>query len=985
MPTTVNLLHSQRKRPDMDSFLKIVADDLYEKLHGHLERLTIVFPNKRASLFFLQSLHERLREKPMWAPQFTTLDDLFAERSALTLADPLLLVCKLHQCFLQASQRTLTLDKFYSWGNMMINDFDDIDNNLIDAEKLFQNLSDLDALTDFSFLSEDQVKAIQRLFSSFDPNDLSTLKKHFLQFWNILLPVYHDFQAALRHERLAYRGMLRRDVIDALPRQTLKETRTYAFVGFNVLSQTERKLCEYFREHADTFFYWDYDIAYLNDHQSEAARFIRQDIAHFGSALPDSHPCYDNLSRLASIDCISSSTEEAQAHFAAEWLRNVAPTAPWTDTAVVLADESLLTSLTHTLPSEMPVNVTMGFPLQQTVVAGWVRMLLDLQRQGFSSARRLRGNVAMQVLRHPYTARLGGQERDQLLCQLERQPQPYPTTDTLGRNDFLREVFSPQRDNESLLTWLLHLLNQLGVSYSNATPFGREGLAAESVFSAYTLASRLHELTQTGLLDVQPETLMRLLLQLIADRAIPFHGEPAEGVQVMGMLETRNLDFRHVLLLSASEGNLPRNERQPSFIPYNLREAYGLTTVEQRTSLSAYYFYRLLQRAEHATVVYNATADGQHSGEPSRFVSQILLDASPTLHLPIRRKTLVTPNEPSAPRTLIVPKNAEMVQKLRDRGLLSPSALNVYIDCPLHFYYQYIEGLRAADDMDEEVGSDVFGTIFHNVMEKIYSRIFPLGQPIAAEQLLALAANAKLLTNLVDQHFATDYFHTDPSRTTQLRFNGDQRLKREVIIRLVRTQLRYDATICPLTILATEYPCHGSRIDRIDRATVNGHEQLRVVDYKTSTSPQTPPAEIERLFDTNQFNRAYHVFQIFYYALLLTDADIPQDTPTVEKSTAEEAHEKLPFIDFHAEPLAPALMYTACSFKGGTAGEALLKMNRQPITDFSKQLSEEFRERIHRLLEEIYDSSIPFGQTPNTQHCTYCPFIDICRRALPTD
>lgn len=969
----------------MDSFLKIVADDLYEKMQGHFERLTIVFPNKRASLFFLQSLHERLKEKPMWAPRFTTLDDLFAERSPLTLADPLRLVCELYQCFVRASQRTITLDKFYSWGIMMLNDFDDIDNNLIDAAKLFRNLSDLDELTDFSFLSEAQVKAIQQLFSSFDPDDLSTLKKHFLQFWSILLTVYDNFRAALRSERLAYRGMLRRDVIDALPGQPQEEARTYAFVGFNVLSQTERKLCRHFRDCAETFFYWDYDIAYLNDHQSEAARFIRQDIDLFGSALPDSHPCYDNLSRLASIDCVSASTEEAQAHFAAEWMRNVASTAPWTETAVVLADEGLLTSLTHTLPGEMPVNVTMGFPLQQTVVAGWVRMLLDLQRQGFSSARRLRGKTAMQVLRHPYTARLGGQERDQLLSQFGQQPQPYPSTDTLGRNDFLRELFTRQRDNLSLLSWLLRLLNQLGVSYHSVAPVGREGLAAESVFSAYTLVSRLHELTQAGLLAVQPETLMRLLLQLIADRAIPFHGEPAEGVQVMGMLETRNLDFRHVLLLSASEGNLPRNERQPSFIPYNLREAYGLTTVEQRTSLSAYYFYRLLQRAEHVTVVYNATADGQHSGEPSRFVNQILLDASPTLHLPIRRMTLVAPNKPSAPRALTVQKNTDMVQQLRARGLLSPSALNIYIDCPLHFYYQYIEELRAADDMDEEVGSDVFGTIFHDVMEQIYSRIFPLGQPIAAEQLLALAANDKQLAALVDQHFATDYFHADPSHTTLLHYNGDQRLKREVIIRLVRTQLRYDATICPLTILATEYPCHGSRIDRIDRATVEGREQLRVVDYKTSTTPQSPPAEMDRLFDTNQDNRAYHVFQIFYYSLLLTDENVPQETPAEGKGEAKEACDALPTIDFHTEQLAPALMYPACAFKDGKATTPLLKMDHQPITDFRNHVSEEFRRRVHRLLEEIYDPSRPFVQTPNTQHCTYCPFIDICRRPLPAD
>lgn len=983
----------------MESFLKIVAHDLYQKLHGHFEQLTLVFPNKRAGLFFQQALTDLPTEQPLWLPRFTTLTDLFAERSSLTQADTLLLICRLYQSFLRISHRTLSLDKFYSWGTMMLNDFDDVDNNLIDATRLFQNLSDLNDLTDFSFLSEDQVRAIQKLFSSFDPDNLSPLKRQFLQFWNILLPIYEDFRTSLLQDHIAYAGMLRRQVIQQLQQTTIQEDthRVYAFIGFNVLSQTERKLMQHLRDHTDTYFYWDYDVAYLHDHQSEAAHFIRQDIQHFGSALPSSHPCYDHLSQPKDIRCIAAPTEEAQVHYAATRLREVAPTAPWTETAIVLANEGLLTALTHTLPDHMPINVTMGFPLQQTVVTGWIRLLLNLQHAGFSDARHLRGAIVMQVLRHPYTARLCGAEHATLIQQLRQNPQPYPNISTLALNDTLRLIFSRQTTNADLLHYLLTLLQQLGVTYADTTTESLEALAAESVFSTYTLISRLLQFTQTGLLDVQPETLMRLLLQMISDRKIPFHSEPAEGIQVMGMLETRNLDFQHVILLSLNEGNLPQNEHQPSFIPYNLREAYGLTTREQRTSMAAYYFYRLLQRAQTITILYNNTADGQHTGEVSRFVNQLLLDTCPTLHLPILRQTLTAVSIPSPTQQITVPKTHSMVAQLRQRGLLSPSALNVYINCPLHFYYQYIENLRETDEQSEEVGSDVFGNIFHHVMEQIYKQVFPLRHTLQSQEILTLANNNTLLGHLVNQAFATEYFHTNPTHADQLRFNGDQYLKREVIIRLIRNQLRYDANLCPLTILDVEYNCYGSRIDRIDLATIGGQKQLRVVDYKTSAKAQTMPKEIDKLFNSNTKSRAYHVFQIFYYSLLLTNEDFHKqyakpdatskpsavNTPSATSQSSKQSVINEPAIDFHAQPLAPTLMYAECAFKDGKPVSPLLRYDRQDITDFSAQISEEFQAELQRLLQEIYNPDVPFTQTTNTEHCTYCPFINICHQPLP--
>lgn len=984
----------------MDSFIKLVAEDLHHKLDGHFERLTVVFPNKRASLFFRQALEGHLQDRPMWLPRFTTLNDLFAERSALTQADQLMLVCQLYQSFLKVSGRTLSLDKFYSWGCMMLSDFDDIDNNLIDASKLFQNLSDLNALTDFSFLTKQQVEAIRQLFSGFDPLNLSALKTHFLQFWNVLLPVYEDFRQALQAKGLAYGGMLRRDVIEQLPQLPAPSpTRVYAFVGFNILTLTERRLCQHLRDHADTFFYWDYDNAYMDDSMNEAAHFIRQNIEMFGSAFPASNPCYNNLTVPKEITCVAVPTDEAQAHYVTGWLNTHVPLAPPTETAVVLADERLLAPLTHTIPDNVPVNVTMGFPLSQTVVASWLRLLLGMQQYGFADARHLRGSVALRVLRHPYTQRVGGEEATEMLRKLQQTPIPYPAIASLG-GGALGQLFCQKRQNSDLLQWLLTLLEQLGATYADTTrnqraalkmgmpqeltgeaydrrkeAMGREGLAAESVFSAYTMVSRLLDLSQTGLLVVQPASLMRLVLQMVNDRAIPYHGEPAEGVQVMGMLETRNLDFQNVILLSMDEANLPKNERQPSFIPYSLREAYGLTTVEHRTSMAAYYFYRLIQRARHITVMYNSTADGLHAGEPSRFIYQLMLGVTPSLPIKVKRLMLTAANTPSEPRGITIAKTADMVDRLKDMAPLSPSALNTYIDCPLRFYYQYIERLRTTDYTDEEVGADVFGTIFHAVMERIYQEIFPLRTTIQSEQLLTLSANSQLLGQMVDQAFALEYFHTAPEHAAQLRFNGDQRLKREVILRFVRNQLRYDATLCPLTVLDVEYKCHHSRIDRIDRVTIDGKPQLRVVDYKTGTRPQTMPKDLCELFCNDVNERAYHVFQILYYAHLLTDADECLSAPDSSPDQGGET------IDFTAEPLAPFLMYPAKAFSEGKAALPYLKQDKECITDYcGQEVSSEFKKLLNELRQELLNPDVPFTQAENASHCNYCPFVDICHR-----
>ncbi len=976
------------------TFLQTVAKDLYERLDGHFEQLTIIFPNKRARLFFNQALAAHLTH-PIWSPHFTTISDLFQQYSPLTLADPILLICRLYTIYSRITGRDDTLDRFYSWGEMMLNDFDDVDNNLVSADKLFRNIEDLNQLTSFDYLSEQQEKAIRQFFQNFHSGSKTGLKEKFLSIWNVLLPIYQEFRQTLRADGYAYEGMLKRDVVEHADTRlcSVNSSQIYAFVGFNVLNETEKHLLTQLKERAQTLFYWDFDESYLQqENLTEAGRFIRQDIHQFGNALPLDADCYRQLHRSKQITYISAPTENAQAHYAAHWMEEVTKTdTPLNQNAVVLCDESLLLSVLHALPSSHTLNVTMGFPLQQTPVSSLINALLHLQLHGFYDDTTCRHAHASAVLRHPLTDRLSSGLSGQLIREMKQKHTLFPTTNFLGRNTTLRLIFTRQTNNNELLSYLSDIVRLLGQTYRQATASPppetssdtEMPLHIESVFCAFTLLSRLRTIHDSGLLQVNAATLARLIHQLIQAKTIPFHGEPAVGLQIMGLLETRNLDFRNVILLSANEGNLPRSDHQSSFIPYNLRDAYGMTTVEKRNSLYAYYFYRLLQRADNITLAYNNNADTPAKGEMSRFMRQLLIDTTIPAARAIRMLTLTSSQASQTPPVLSASKSPAVMQRLHQlydwtdgltHSRLSPSALNTYLDCPLQFYFHYVTRLTAEDDITEEVGNDIFGSIFHYCMEQIYSRILPTGHEIQSQTLYALSQNADTIGALVDEGFNVEYFKIDgPQKNRSPHYNGQQQLNRSVLMLYVQNQLLHDSQLCPLTVHAVEDKSHslnldistpdgpvnvrlGGIIDRIDTVTVGTQRLHRIVDYKTSTVAQTSDT-IDKLFAPTVPKRPYHILQAFYYAYIYSHT--------------------------HTTPVAPALMYVKLT--RSQAPQPAIRLGQTTVTDFhDPAVHDTFHEQLVRLITSIFTPSLPFTQTTNTSHCTYCDFAHICgRTSLP--
>ena len=959
----------------MESFLKLVAADLYKHTKGNLAHTAVVFPNKRAGLFFNEYLAQE-SDSPIWSPAYVSISELFRSLSPWEVGDPVKLVCELYKIFRRETQSTETLDDFYFWGEMLISDFDDADKNKVDTDKLFSNLQDLrNIMDDYTFIDDEQEEAIRQFFQNFSIERRTALKERFISLWNVLGNIYKGFRESLASQNIAYEGMMYRHVIEHLDVDKLPYEK-YVFVGFNVLNKVEHTLFTQLKDAGKAVFYWDYDEFYMKENRQavthEAGEFIRRNLRDFPSPL--SGELFKNLSKPKEVHYIASSTENAQARYLPQWIRNNLTT-PEKETAVVLCNEALLQPVLHSLPAEIKhVNITMGFPLSQTPVYSFLIALLELHTHGFNfKSGRYTFQSVVTLLKHPYTRQLTGQA-ELLEKELTRNNRFYPLPGELGKDEFLTRLFTPLSGNLNLCIRLSETLQQVAGIYQ-ANTSGTEDTDAfnqlyrESLFKAYTTINRFRTLIEEDELTVQSETFRRLLVKVLSATNIPFHGEPAIGMQVMGVLETRNLDFRHLVLLSVNEGQLPKSGGDSSFIPYNLRKAFGMTTIEHKIAVYAYYFYRLLQRAERITLMYNTSSDGLNRGEWSRFMLQFLIEWP---H-PITRQFLEAGQSPQGTSPITVEKTPDVMRRMQSlfdvranpKAKFSPSALNYYLDCPLKFYYRYVAGLSAPDEVSAEIDSATFGSIFHYAAEHIYKDLTTHGKVINKEALETLLRNEVKLQDYVDTAFKKLFFNVPQNEKPE--YNGVQLINSAVIARYLKQLLQNDLRYAPFTFIASEMEVDepidiqtpkgviksriGGIIDRMD----SKDGTLRIVDYKTGGDTDTPP-HVESLFIPDK-KRSNYVFQTFLYAAIMC-----RKQPTMK--------------------IAPALLYIHRAATETYSPVIQMGEPRKPkeaVEDFSKY-EKEYRERLQRLLEEIFNPEKSFTQTEIIEKCTYCDFKALCKR-----
>ena len=975
------------------SFLRLVAQNLYENFGEKLSDFVMIFPNKRAGKFFNEYLYE-VFQRPFKAPECCTISDLVKQSSDAVIADELELIYLLYTVFIKHAfpetpheiiEAEEPFDKFYSWGQILLSDFDDVDKNLADPQKLFRNIDDYKSIDHlFDFLSDEQRRFLERFFNGVRKNNPGDLQQRFISVWNILFAVYEEFNQQLSLRKKAYEGILYRNAVAQLKNGNYKAfpKEKYVFIGFNVLNNAEKVLFDSLKHHNQAVFYWDYDLHYTqNDHQ-EAGIFMKENLQNFPSPLNDS-TLFDNFRRNdRCVRIISTSGKTIQTRFLTEALTAIAntyPNARQRDVAVVLCDENILQPVLHGLPatfgnSETKVNITMGYPFRETTLCSLIDTWKTYHLNGIRNGK-CRLKYLEPLLLNPCWQSVFP-ESERCVRELKKQNNHYPLWEQLPAS--FRYLLKECVSGKDLLNSLFELMAAIADTMQDNP---------EVLFRAYKTTQRLQDFIESESLNLSPNLAARTIDSVLRSVIVPLEGDPIEGLQIMGILETRNLDFDHLILLSVNEGVLPKKNADSSFIPFSFRRAYNLTTPERKIAVFAYYFLRLLQRCQSVTFVYDSSSSETGTGEMSRFLQQLRIETSWN----ITYKNLFPPLE-LPERPLFRPKRDAFVsqclkkyttEKGDENHKLSPSALNAYIDCPFRFYLRYLLEIKAETETSEDMTALDFGTAFHMAAELLYREITnqPLDKTwnaahthtITKETLapyLPLKGdenrpNEKVML-LIKQALNYTCFHKDDPAllNAPLSLNARQELNLHVLSEYLTRLVKKDFDYAPFDIVNIEYavsevfPLNGNHpwsvrlggtIDRIDLKD----GVLRIVDYK-SGGMATNISNIDALFESPD-NRYSYGFQILFYAWLI--------------------HRNPQLIPCHFDSITTAIIYV--NRLSQIAEDDLVKITDKNHNSFEK-IMVRFEENMQDCLNELFSFNPEFPAYPDNQICTYCDYAGLC-------
>lgn len=980
----------------MSTFLEEVSKTILAKHESDLARLTVVFPNRRAGLFFQENLARQVK-KTGWAPQIITFEDFVTELSGLRTPDHLTLLFQLYQIFINKSNSDETFDHFYFWGDLLIRDFDEIDKALVKTYDLFANLKDLKELdANYDYLTEEQRSAITRFWRNFQHGQSTSSKEQFLRFWIILQQVYDTFTDFLQKRGWAYEGLMLRHIAEQIDVRSLEPSyQQVIFVGLHALAPAEDKLVRYFVKDEHAEIYWDTDAYYINHPQHEAGTYFRRYQRH--SVLKDTLlnplPQHYRSGTPRSIQAVGATLHVGQAKYAGNLLKQLSqqPGFVLEKTAVVLPDENLLFPLLHSLPPEIEkVNVTMGYPIRSTALYSLIEHALTLQEEKRYNAATERYEYhhsrVLALLRHPYLLHLYPGLNQALTQDIEQRNQVYVSTHQLKLHPLYELVFRPVTEAEATFDYLIQLLQRIHRSAEEkadesdqlAVPL----LEQELVYQLFVQVNRLKALAQEHKFTLTSQLFVRIFRQMMSGLRLPFTGEPVRGLQVMGVLETRNLDFDNVIILSFNEGVYPKSEAVNTFIPGNLRRGFGLPTVEEQDSLYAYTFYRLLHQAKQVHLLYNTEDGVNQRGEMSRFLYQLIYESEAnedgSFQFPDRqgdfrvtRQTLSTPVQAIPPQPITIKKNDDVLVRLHrytrqpnrpPQRSLTPSALNTYLDCRLKFYYKYVVDLKEPEVVQEEVDPAVFGNLLHRAMELVYQSVVSEEErTITAEMIETL--KKQQLASAVREAFREHYGKS----SEEFQLEGRNLIAHDIVLKMARRILEMDKDYAPFSIISLER--EGGRgyfreigvegeagkpttvslrgiIDRIDRKD----KVIRVLDYKTGRDEKRA-SSIESLFDRDDKQRNKAAFQALFYALLY------------QPHSNEE------------ERITPGLINAKDLF--ATDFDARIRIDKDMVNDYAPW-DQEFQASLNTLLKELFDPTTPFTQTTDLRKCSLCPYAKLC-------
>ena len=952
----------------MKPFLKQVADHYYSL--GDISDRCFIFPNRRSMVFFRKYLSEAvvsdIDASPFLAPEMLTINDFFALASGLKAADRITLLLELYDCYASLNPKAETLDEFIFWGDVILGDFDDVDKYLADPKQIFTNIADFKRMQDtFEYLSDRQRKALESFAGHFA--DTSSIKENFLQIWNIMLPLYESFTSRLEDKGIAYEGMLYRRLAsesDAI--MDVMSERAYVFVGLNALNECEKKVLKQMKDMCLAEFCWDWSGRMMKDPQNKASFFMTGNLAEF----PQAFALEEDEAAVPDFNVLSVPSSYGQVKHLESILDRLGD-ASGSETAVVLPDESLLLPLLNSVPESVSdVNVTMGYPLSASAVFVLMSDIAAMQMH-----MRVKDGAFHFYHKHVWDVLASGLlDCRQISDEVRKSGKFYIPQEDLNGHPLLDIIFKPVLTDlasnspdqiEAYASYLQEIVSALAARMAEN---GDDVLELDAAKAYYTSVNSL----RSRRLGILPSTFARLLDALFSGASVPFKGEPLKGMQIMGPLETRALDFRNLVVLSCNEGMFPRRSVSSSFVPPELRKAFGLPTYEYQDAVWAYYFYRMVSRAENVWLVYDSRTEGLKRGEESRYIKHL------KYHFGINLKRYVSHSD-----LVALDKDDDKVEKTEDMMrtigsmTFSASAIQNYVICPMKFCYYSVLKVVKDDDVAESLDSAMIGNVYHNVMRALYFGEDAMMSDVPFEKMDSQPDKGmdEISSAYLEKWISEDRHGLISAKVESLmkselnvdEVRGRDLVVRSVIVRYVIETLRRDLELLHKTgadsfrIIGLEKKVAadicGCRffgvMDRID-SIVPG--SVRLVDYKSGSDSQdilavdddTAETVVSRIFDGDyQYKRSYKAaLQFHIYDRMLKETGIAEDGQ-----------------------LLNSLYSTSEMFK---SAPALFPVNDR----FSKMMDE----RLERTLGELKDKNVPFERTNDADACTYCDFKMICGR-----
>ncbi|MFY0631957.1 MAG: PD-(D/E)XK nuclease family protein [Flavobacteriaceae bacterium] len=852
----------------MQTFISETLDDIL-KTHVSFEDCVFVLASQRAGVFLKNTFKEKMNAG--FLPEIYNIEQFISQISGLRNIDTIQLLFHFYKIYSEVEEHPDTFENFASWAFVALQDFNEVDQYLINTEDIFNYLRDIQRMKKWSVRGE------------FKETDL--IKDHFF-FMERLGKYYSHLYRFLVAEKVGYQGLLYREASKKISTFLNKHVqKKFFFIGFNALNKAEEFLFQEFLNHGNTSIYWDIDtVLYESNHS--AGSFIRKYATQW--TYYEKHPVKligTHFSKKKNIEVIGAAKNISQLKYAGEILEKLEN---HQSTALVLGDESLLSVALNSIPKEVQsINITMGYPLQDVPASHFITSIFQLfitqdklQKQ---ETNEFYYKDVIRFFKNPIVSQLINTHNDQFVFkihdQISKENRSFISFETL--ESYVKSIeeiapifiaiFKPLQSIEDFINRILHFIEQVRGTMSV--------LEKEYIFRFHNAFTQLKNLNSTHQYFKSVKTLFQFYKRVITNEKLSFQGEPLSGLQLMGMLETRVLDFENIIITSVNEGIIPSNSTQSSFIPFDVKIDFGLPTYREKDAIYSYHFFRLLQRAKNVYLLYNTENDSFGNGEKSRFISQLELMREGLI------SKFISPKVVTDGKSLKeIDKNEQVLEKLKilaEKGI-SPSTITNYLYNPIAFYNQKILGIKELDTVEETVAANTMGTVVHDTLDELYSSY--INQTLTIEILDAMLKKAKAL---VQKYFEKHFKNGDISRgRNRLIFEVANRyverfllLEKKLVkegkqLKILATELNLETTI---SVPGIDFPIKIKGIvDRIDE--LDG--TLRIIDYKTGmvNALNLKVPNIEEIIDFKHSK----AIQILLYAYLYNENNALSENTSLE-------------------------------------------------------------------------------------------------------